>query len=42
MCLRDPILEKHFTKEEYAKVKERINHLVGLDKKGKGKKYEKL
>nr|XP_058945579.1 uncharacterized protein LOC131773654 [Pocillopora verrucosa] len=30
MCLEDPVLKKHFSKEEYGKAKEKINQLVGL------------
>lgn len=32
LSLRDPVLEKHFTKDEYRKVKQKINDLVGIGK----------
>ncbi|KAK3753271.1 hypothetical protein QZH41_015218 [Actinostola sp. cb2023] len=37
LCSVDPVLQKHFSKEEYVNAKKRINALVGLGKKGKGK-----
>ena len=37
--LSDPLLRRHFSKEEYKPAKERIKALVGLGKK-KGDKYE--
>ncbi|KAK3751300.1 hypothetical protein QZH41_018027, partial [Actinostola sp. cb2023] len=39
LCLQDPVLKKHFSKEEYDKAKERINALVGIGK-SKEDKYE--
>ena len=39
MVLQDPVLKKHFSKEEYGKAKEKINVLVGIDK-SKEEKYQ--
>lgn len=39
LCASDPVLKKHFSKDEYDKAKQRIIALVSVEKKGK-EKYE--
>ena len=38
---KDPLLKRHFTKDEYKCAKERIKHLVSRNKEGSAK-YEAL